>query len=147
MKPKRQLYCMIYNEVLWNFKQDMILNSILLRKNKREIEKKIQEVTWYDWSRIAGDNLINHVLYRHFQEWGDGGTEKAGEEGFINLYRSSWEKTGWDHQIFVSWHSEVRMRVTHTEQDKIAKLFQPNLLQLPQEVFLYSVSHLRKKVH
>lgn len=45
MKPKRQLYCMIYNEVLWNFKQDMILNSILLRKNKREIEKKIQEVT------------------------------------------------------------------------------------------------------
>lgn len=44
MKLKRQLYCVIYNEVLWNFKQDMILNLILLKKNKKEIEKKIQEM-------------------------------------------------------------------------------------------------------
>lgn len=37
-----------------------------VKKNKKEIEKKIQEEIWYDWSRIAGDNLISGVLYRHF---------------------------------------------------------------------------------
>lgn len=32
MKLKRQLYCVIYNEVLWDFKQEIILNLMLLKK-------------------------------------------------------------------------------------------------------------------
>lgn len=43
MKLTRQFYCMIYNEVLWDLKQEMILNLMLLKK-KKEIDKMIQGV-------------------------------------------------------------------------------------------------------
>lgn len=146
MKLKRQLYCVIYNEVLWNFKQDMILNLIVLKKNKKEIEKKIQEVIWYDWSRIAGDNLISGVLYRHFQEWGDRGTEKAGEEGFIKLYQSSWEKTGWDHQIFICWHSKWEWESLMLDKTKCQSYYSQIYCSF-HKLCLYSMSYLREKVH
>lgn len=34
---------------------------------------------------------------------------------------------------------EVRMRVTHAGQDKMPKLFQPNLLQLSQALSLFHI--------
>lgn len=43
MKLKRQLYCVIYNEVLWDFKQEMILNLMLLKKIKRKLIKRFKE--------------------------------------------------------------------------------------------------------
>lgn len=39
MKLTRQFYCMIYNEVLWDLKQEMILNLMLLKKIKRKFIK------------------------------------------------------------------------------------------------------------
>lgn len=41
MKQKRQLYCVIYNEVLWDFKQEVILNLMLLKKNNQKLKKKL----------------------------------------------------------------------------------------------------------
>lgn len=43
MKLKRQVYCVIYNEVLWDFKQKMILNLMLLKKIKKKLIKRFKE--------------------------------------------------------------------------------------------------------
>lgn len=102
---------------------------------------------WYHWSKITADNFVSVVLYRHSQKRGEGRTEKAGG-GFMNLYQSRWENTGWENQIFSSWHSDMRMRVTDAGQDKMPELFQLNLLQFSTstKLFLYSLFHLRKRV-